>query len=73
MSPELKKAKEKLKKLLGKPEWLAGVGIGLSCGFVLQVNINEDTTEIRDMIPKVVDNIPVHIQFVGKIVARKQV
>ncbi len=60
-----RKAKMVLKAVLGNPEWLVGIGIGV--GPSVKVNVSSLTDEVQQKIPLQVDGIPVVVEEVGKI------
>lgn len=63
-------AKKKLISMFKHEEWLAGVGITVSCDWALKINLRYDSENIRAQIPSSIDGYSIRVEYVGKIVAR---
>jgi hypothetical protein len=64
-------AKMALKDMLGRPEWLRGIGIGLDGSeHFIKVNVAEISREILKGIPQKVCGVRVELEAIGEIVAQ---
>jgi len=69
---KLKVAKDALKKQLGAPAWLRGVGVIAGAGgMCLQVGVAELNDEVSARIPSAVEGVAVHVVEVGEIAAQR--
>ncbi|MBI1944633.1 MAG: hypothetical protein HYS27_02995 [Deltaproteobacteria bacterium] len=67
---KVKVAKEALRKQLGAPPWLRGVGvIAGDDGLCLQVGVAEVSDDVRRQIPATVEGVAVQVAAVGDIQA----
>ncbi len=66
---EARHAKVSLKERLGRPEWLRGVGIGNdpTKGFVVHVNIDVLTDEIRSTVPASINGVQVEVHVTDEV------
>ena len=62
-------AKETLKKRLGRPSWLRGIGISRNerGDYVVKVNVAVESADIRETVPRLVEGVEVQIDVVGDI------
>jgi len=65
---EARQVKALLKERLGKPDWLRGIGIGNDSahGFVVRVNVDALTDEIRKSVPALIESVQIEIQATGE-------
>ena len=64
-------AKTHLRSSLGRPKWLRGIGVGLDdTGYFVKINVNTITSEIRNAVPRQVNQVSVKLDAVGEIVAQ---
>jgi len=65
---KVKAAKQALKKKLGAPPWLRGVGvISGDDGLCLQVGVAELSDDVQQQIPATVEGVAVQVAAVGDI------
>lgn len=62
-------AKAILRKRLGRPPWLRGIGVAKneSGSHVLKVNVSEKTPEVSATIPRAVGEVQIVIDEIGDI------
>jgi len=62
-------AKASLRRDLGQPAWLRGIGIGFSDdgSYCLKVNVAEMTPEVRAALPTRVVDVRISVEAVGDI------
>ena len=69
---KIKVAKDALKKQLGAPSWLRGVGVIAGAGgMCLQVGVAEMNDEVSARIPATVEGVSVQVVEVGDVVAQR--
>ena len=66
-------ARDLLRKRLGHPEWLKGVGLaGKQGSFNVRVNVSRLTKAVRERLPTEIAGVPVSVSEVGNVVALKR-
>lgn len=61
-------AKMVLRKRLGRPEWLRGVGVSHDDkGYFIKVNVAEITNDVKAAIPDQVDDVRIQLEVMGEI------
>lgn len=62
-------AKTRLRERLGRPPWLRGIGVAEEPGkgFVVQVNVDAVSADVRAAVPERLRGVPVRTEQVGRV------